>query len=82
MDKELEDEKAAIDALITEFSEQMDRVNDLQREIGDRLRAFSEAAPQQGASGEAATKELQDKVRRAISKTRRLAAGGDPCGPA
>jgi hypothetical protein len=34
MDKELEREKAVIDALITEFSEQLDRVNDLQREIG------------------------------------------------
>jgi hypothetical protein len=82
MDKELEHEKAAIDALITEFNEQMDRVNDLQREIGDRLRAFSKAAPQQGASGEAATEELQYKARRAISRILRLATRGDPRGPA
>ena len=82
MDKELEHEKAAIDALITEFGEQVDRVNELQREIGDRLRAFSKTAPQQGASGKAATEELQDKARRAISRILRLTAGGDPRGPA
>jgi predicted nucleic acid-binding Zn-ribbon protein len=81
MDKKLEHEKARIDALIDELSELMDRVCELQREIGDRLREFSFTAPLEGQEGSAATEELQAKAKRAIQKIFRLVKGGDPLGP-
>ena len=81
MDEELEREKAKIDVLIDEFSELMDRVYELHREIGERLYEFSSTAPLNGQEGKAATEELQAKARRAIGKIRRLAGGGDPHGP-
>jgi hypothetical protein len=81
MDEELEREKAKIDVLIDEFSELMDRVYGLQREISERLRVFSDAAPGKSQEGRAATEELQAKARRIIGKIGRLAAGGDPRGP-
>jgi hypothetical protein len=82
MHEKLGHEKAIIDALIDEFSELLDRVYELQREIGDRLRAFSHTAPLEGQEGSEATKELQAKAKRTIQKIFRLAKGGDPLGPA
>lgn len=80
MDEDLKREKARIDGLIDEFSELMDRVYEMQREIGERLRVFSNIAPA-SQEGRAATEELQAKMRRTIGKITRLAAGGDPHGP-
>lgn len=81
MDKKLEQEKTKIDALIDQFSELMDRVYELQREISDRLFAFSLEAPLEGQEGSAATEELQAKMKRAVQKILRLAKGGDRQGP-
>jgi len=75
MDEELQRERARIDALIDEFSELMDRVYALQREIGARLLEFSRTSTCAGREGELATEELRAKARRTFEKIQRLAHG-------